>query len=156
MPVAITSIIPIGIAVFAVFAALGAFCKFVLFRKKPSGEDGTEESPVSLLPPQAPKPVVPVSFAKKNELEQKMVGITGGDMGMISLLEMIEIAAKEGRRDDQYRESYREKQKKLRMYMDEYQALMKQAESLPEDERRRFMIPESRLKRYRELLEEKV
>ena len=121
---------------------------------------GKEEPMVHLLEPQQlPKVQPAVSYqalyAKKRELEQKMVGVTGEETGLFMLLEMMRNAASDGRPDSHYREMYRMKQEKLRGYMKDYRALLKQAEGAPEEEKRRFM-PDEDLERYQELLDKKV
>lgn len=122
---------------------------------------GKEEPMVNLTEPQPPK-VQPLSvasyqalYARKRELEQKMVGVTGGETGLFTLREMIHDAVGEGRPDISYREAYRMKQGKLRGYMKDYRELLKQAEGAPEEEKRRF-APKEGLERYQELLDEKV
>lgn len=92
-------------------------------------------------------------FAKKRELEQRMASVTSGETGLFMLQELMRDS--EGSPDVQYREAYRIKQDKLRGYMKDYRALLKQAEGAPEEERGRLR-PVEGLERYQELLDEKV
>lgn len=102
-----------------------------------------------------PKVSYQALFARKCELEQRMAGVTGGETGLFMLRKMIRDAASEGSSDTQYRVTYRMKQDKLRRYMKDYRALLKQAEGAPEEEKRR-LEPDEDLERYQELLDEKV
>lgn len=119
-----------------------------------------KDEPVVIPPePQPPKtePVVSYQalYARKRELEQRMASVTGGDTGLFMLLEMMRDAASDGRQDSHYREMYRMKQDKLRGYMKDYRALLKQSEGAPEEEKRRF-APKEGLEQYQELLDEKI
>lgn len=146
----------------AVILAGGTGIVYTLIQKVKNWLTGrTKPAPGPQIPPKTQpvsKPVPPVSyqvlFAQKGELEQEMARVTGGDTGLVALREMIRDAASEGWPDSQYREAYRVKQDRLRGYMKDYQALLKQAEGASEEEKVRF-TPNECLAQYQELLDER-
>ena len=136
--------------------AAAAFALGPKVKKWLTGKDEPVVNPPEQQPPKA-QPVVSYQalFARKRELEQRMASVTGEETGLFMLLEMMRDAASNGRPDSHYREMYRMKQEKLRGYMKDYRALLKQAEGAPEEEKRRF-APAEDLERYQELLDKKV
>ncbi|MDE7243492.1 MAG: hypothetical protein K2O18_05875 [Oscillospiraceae bacterium] len=98
-------------------------------------------------------PAPPGLFRQKCELEQKMASVTGGKNGLIMLLD----TARHGPESDArlYRENCRAKQAELKGYLDEYDALLRQAKTLSVEEQLRFVPPEE-IAQYRQLLDEKI
>lgn len=121
---------------------------FLLFLFYSKSRDGSSGNTV----PVRPLPVSGQDLSHHmSELEQKMAGVAGGKTGMVMLLDMIQNSSEGDVSLD--RERYRDLQEKLRGYMEEYDALLRQVQALPEGER---LKPSEKIRQYRRLLDENV
>lgn len=91
-------------------------------------------------------------FKQKSELEQKMAKLVSGGSGMVVLRDKLNNISGDDQGIDMYRESYQNKQKKLKEYYVMYCDVMKKAELLPENAGDHF-APLRNEKLYQELLE---
>lgn len=112
--------------------------------------------------PGEPQPAAPEApsfqelFAQSRRLEQDIAGIVGGDTGLARLLGAIETCRIERDEDNIFKITYREKQKKLAKYMEEYRELEKKAARLPADKRARVLFAPEDYETYQILLNQEV